>query len=144
MSDDQPPHSLDELEARLRKARERSTQGSSRGSKVAQVTNSAFGAAFRIGVELLAAMIVGVGGGLLLDRWLGTAPWGLIGMFFLGAGAGVLNVYRAINGLGLGAGYGRGGNGIPPADGRDKETPAASRGTDEGPTDDATGGGRRV
>ncbi|CAO3443320.1 ATP synthase protein I [Azospirillum largimobile] len=52
-------------------------------------------------------MIVGVGGGLLLDRWLGTAPWGLIVMFFLGAAAGVLNVYRAVTGFGIAAGYRR-------------------------------------
>ncbi|MBV5335963.1 AtpZ/AtpI family protein, partial [bacterium] len=58
------------------------------------------GVALRIGTELLAAMVVGVGGGLLFDRWLGTAPWGLIAWFFLGAAAGVLNVYRAISGLG--------------------------------------------
>lgn len=63
--------------------------------------------AFRIGSELVAAMIVGVGGGLLLDRWLGTAPWGLIVMFLLGSAAGVLNVYRAVNGLGIAPGYGR-------------------------------------
>ncbi|MCG5240029.1 AtpZ/AtpI family protein [Azospirillum doebereinerae] len=65
------------------------------------------GTALRIGTELVAAMIVGVGGGLLLDRWLGTAPWGLIVMFFLGAAAGVLNVYRAVTGLGIAAGYSR-------------------------------------
>jgi ATP synthase protein I len=62
---------------------------------------SGFGAAFRIGVELVAALIVGVGAGLLLDRWLGTAPWFLIVFFFLGAAAGVLNVYRAAAGMGM-------------------------------------------
>ena len=40
-----------------------------------------------------------------LDRWLGTTPWGLIGMFFLGAGAGIVNVYRAVNGIGYAPGY---------------------------------------
>lgn len=63
--------------------------------------------AFRVGTELLAAMIVSVGGGLLFDHWLGTAPWGLIIWFFLGAAAGVLNVYRAISGLGYATGYSR-------------------------------------
>lgn len=66
---------------------------------------SALGMAFRIGVELVAALIVGVGIGLLIDYWLGTAPWGLVAFFFLGAGAGVLNVYRAVAGYGLAVGY---------------------------------------
>ncbi|HYD32354.1 MAG TPA: AtpZ/AtpI family protein, partial [Azospirillaceae bacterium] len=82
MGDDKPPHSLEELEARLRKARERGKPGSSGGPKVSDTSGHALGAAFRIGVELLAAMIVGVGSGYLLDRWLGTAPWGLVLMFF--------------------------------------------------------------
>ncbi|HEV7371044.1 AtpZ/AtpI family protein [Arenibaculum sp.] len=71
------------------------------------MSRSALGLAFRIGVELVAAMIVGLGGGLLLDRWLGTAPWGLVGMFFLGAAAGIMNVYRTVNGIGMAPGYRR-------------------------------------
>ena len=63
------------------------------------------GFAFRIGVELVAALVVGVGIGLLLDRWLGTAPWFLIGFFFIGAGAGIVNVYRATSSYGLAVGY---------------------------------------
>jgi len=62
---------------------------------------SGFGVAFRIGVELVAALVVGVGAGLLLDRWLGSTPWFLIVFFFLGAAAGVLNVYRAASRIGL-------------------------------------------
>jgi ATP synthase protein I len=62
---------------------------------------SGFGVAFRIGVELVAALIVGVGVGWLLDRWLGSTPWFLIVFFFLGAAAGILNVYRAASGIGL-------------------------------------------
>ena len=61
--------------------------------------------AFRIGTELAAGLVVGVGSGILIDQWLGTKPWGLLLMFFLGAGAGILNVYRAINGLGYATGY---------------------------------------
>lgn len=112
MTDDPPPNSLENLDARLKKAQEgqRGWSGGP-GSKYHRPPQTALATAFRIGTELVAAMIVGVGGGLLLDRWLGTAPWGLIVMFFLGAAAGVLNVYRAVTGLGIAAGYGR-----PPGD----------------------------
>ncbi|HSK41698.1 MAG TPA: AtpZ/AtpI family protein [Arenibaculum sp.] len=105
MNDDRPP-SLDDLDARLRRARERGAVRTE-GDGGDGLPRNALGLAFRIGVELVAAMIVGVGGGLLLDRWLGTAPWGLVGMFFLGAGAGIVNVYRAVNGVGMAPGYSR-------------------------------------
>lgn len=62
-------------------------------------------------------MVVGVGGGIVLDRWLGTAPWGLIVLFFLGAGAGVLNVYRTVTGVGYAVGYRRPEKGREPSGG---------------------------
>ncbi|MCR9257020.1 MAG: AtpZ/AtpI family protein [Alphaproteobacteria bacterium] len=61
--------------------------------------------AFRVGTELVSALMVGVGVGWLLDRWLGTKPWLLIVFFFLGAAAGVFNVYRAINGMSMTPGF---------------------------------------
>ncbi|MGH6952806.1 MAG: AtpZ/AtpI family protein [Alphaproteobacteria bacterium] len=57
--------------------------------------------AFRIAVELVAGLAVGVAIGWVLDRWLGTGPWLLVLFFFLGAAAGVLNVYRSAKALGL-------------------------------------------
>jgi ATP synthase protein I len=65
------------------------------------------GFAVRIGVDIVAALIVGVGMGLLLDHWLGTKPWMLIVFFILGAAAGMLNVFRAVSGYGYAAGYRR-------------------------------------
>ncbi|MCX8133478.1 MAG: AtpZ/AtpI family protein [Roseococcus sp.] len=53
-----------------------------------------WGIGFRAGVEVVSALIVGVGLGLLLDRWLGTWPWLFLVFFVLGAAAGVLNVHR--------------------------------------------------
>jgi ATP synthase protein I len=106
MSDDQsPPPSLADLDARLRKARERSAEPAPAAGGDDNLSKKSIGLAFRIGIEMVSAMIVGVGGGMLLDRWLGTTPWGLIGMFFLGAGAGIVNVYRAVNGIGYAPGY---------------------------------------
>jgi len=40
-------------------------------------------------------LVVGGGIGWLLDHWLGTLPLFLLIFFFLGAGAGLLNVFRA-------------------------------------------------
>ena len=65
------------------------------------------GIGFRIGVDVAAALAVGLGIGYLLDVWLGTKPWLLVVFFFLGAGAGILNVYRAVMGMGYQVGFRR-------------------------------------
>jgi ATP synthase protein I len=65
--------------------------------------------AFRLGTELVAGLIVGVGGGLLLDRWLDSGPWLMVVGFILGSAAGILNVYRTVEGAER-ARRGRGGN----------------------------------
>jgi len=57
---------------------------------------SGAGFGFKISTELVAALIVGVGIGLLVDNYLGTKPFGLIIFFILGAFAGFLNVYRVM------------------------------------------------
>lgn len=98
---------LDDFDARLRKAREAQEAKNGGRGRLDRGASGPIGVALRIGTELSAAMIVGVGGGLLFDYWLGTAPWGLIVWFFLGAAAGILNVYRAISGLGYATGYRR-------------------------------------
>ncbi|HAQ35990.1 MAG: hypothetical protein CMF74_08990 [Maricaulis sp.] len=49
----------------------------------------------RYGSDFFAGVIVGVGGGLLIDRLLGWSPWGLIVGLLLGFAAGTLNVVRA-------------------------------------------------
>lgn len=56
-------------------------------------------------MDIIVALVVGVGLGLVLDRWLGTSPWLLIVFFFLGAAAGMLNVYRTATGQGFAVGY---------------------------------------
>jgi ATP synthase protein I len=97
---------VEDFDNRLRKALD-AQNAKSGGTVLDRGAQGPVGVAFRIGTELLAAMIVGVGGGMLFDHWLGTAPWGLIVWFFLGAAAGILNVYRAISGLGYATGYRR-------------------------------------
>lgn len=105
MSEDESRRSLDDLGARLQRARDKERPEAEGSGSILQMPTSGLGVAFRIGVELVSALVVGVGIGLLLDRWLGTAPWFFVGFFFLGAGAGILNVYRAASGLGMAAGY---------------------------------------
>lgn len=103
MTADSPGPFKEDFDARLRKAqakraeREGGTAPSSRGSGL--------GFAFRIGTELVAGIVVGVGIGLGLDYWLDTRPWFMILFFFLGAGAGMLNVYRTVTGIGHAVGY---------------------------------------
>ena len=56
----------------------------------------------RLSTELVAGVIVGAVFGWFLDRWLGTSPWGLIILMFLGFAAGVLNVVRATDSMAKG------------------------------------------
>ena len=59
--------------------------------------SSFMGNAFKLGTELVAAVVVGTIIGFILDSWFGTKPWLIIIFFFLGAAAGMLNVIRAAN-----------------------------------------------
>ena len=52
------------------------------------------GNAFKLGTELVSAVAVGTIIGFILDSWFDTKPWLIIIFFFLGAGAGILNVIR--------------------------------------------------
>ena len=55
------------------------------------------GSAFRLGTELVAAVIVGTIIGFILDNWFDTKPWFIITFFFIGVIAGILNVIRVAN-----------------------------------------------
>ena len=57
-------------------------------------TGAGFG--FKISTEIIAALVVGVGIGLIVDNYFNTKPFGLIIFFILGALAGFLNVYRVM------------------------------------------------
>ena len=58
---------------------------------------SFMGNAFKLGTELVAAVAVGTIIGFILDSWFDTKPWLIIIFFFLGAAAGMLNVFKAAN-----------------------------------------------
>lgn len=56
--------------------------------------DSPMGIGVRVGVELVAALAVGLAIGWGLDHWLHTTPWFLALFVLLGGGAGVANVWR--------------------------------------------------
>ena len=49
-----------------------------------------------LGLSFVIAIVIGFGGGHLLDGWLGTKPWLAFLGFFVGLAAGVLNVVRVM------------------------------------------------
>jgi ATP synthase protein I len=117
MTSDPSPSDLDELEQRLRQARQtagldpssRPVAGEGTSSGTSSGSDMATG--LRMSVELVAGVVVGVLLGLGIDRWLGTKPWGLVAMAFVGAVAGFMNIYRIANGYGYAAGFKRSGDG---------------------------------
>jgi ATP synthase protein I len=74
--------------------------GRDRSGKDETAPPSFAGIAFRLGTELMSAVLVGSGLGLGIDwafeHWasIHTRPAGLVVMFLLGAGAGIRNVFR--------------------------------------------------
>lgn len=100
MSDEASSPTPQEIEARLRRLQEGQGSGgaSGDGSQTDAQSAAGLGVAMRIGVELVSALLVGVGIGFLLDTYLGTKPWMLLAFFFVGAAAGILNVWRVVSG----------------------------------------------
>lgn len=104
MDDKDSPPSLDSLADRVKRAR--GTDKAKRKNDLGpELPGTAMGIAFRVGVELVAGVMVGAAIGYGLDQWLGTTPWMLIVFFFLGAGGGMMNVFRAATGQSLTVGY---------------------------------------
>jgi ATP synthase protein I len=66
------------------------------GDPSARVNAQGMSVALRVVSEFVSGVIVGAGLGWLIDRWLGTSPWGMIILLLLGFVAGVLNVLRSI------------------------------------------------
>lgn len=58
-------------------------------------TMRAFGALGSVGLAFVISIVIGAGGGLLIDRWIGMGHWGFFLGFFLGLAAGVVTVIRA-------------------------------------------------
>ena len=81
---------LENLKQKLDKIQSSKTNKSQKQKE----TGAGFG--FKISTEIIAALVVGVGIGLIVDNYFNTKPFGLIIFFILGALAGFLNVYRVM------------------------------------------------
>ena len=106
MSEDKPPDPLARLGERLDKARAKRVRRQPAVGDRSSLQQG-LGLGFRIGIELVVAVVVATAVGWAIDHWLGTRPWGMIVLFFLGVAAGMLNVYRAVTGISSAAGYRR-------------------------------------
>lgn len=87
---------IDALDKRLQAAKEREEQRSqSQGSSTATDAN------YRMGSKVLSELIGGIGGGALIgwviDHFVGTRPWGLLVMLFLGIIVAFRNIIRISN-----------------------------------------------
>jgi ATP synthase protein I len=87
------------LSARLKRLGERLDQAAPARSDAGPASRSAtdhagFARGFRLSSELVAGVLVGAALGWLIDKGLGTLPWGMFVFAMLGFTAGVLNVMR--------------------------------------------------
>ena len=86
---------LADIDARLRAVRSRQVVDEARrlGRRV-PLPGSIIEFAGRVGNDLVAAMLIAIAVGVGIDGAFGTWPFGILGMFLLGASAAVRNVYK--------------------------------------------------
>ena len=87
------PRNLDKLDAKLKAARDR-IEGRGEGSKKTSYNDSLAGVGYRMSIELVVGICVGLGLGWLIDSRMGTKPWFMLILMFLGLVAGIFNVVR--------------------------------------------------
>ena len=85
---------VQDLGKRVRAAQERRAARTTGGPGGRGRSASGMAIGLRIAIEMVAALAVGVVGGLYLDRQFDTQPWLLIVGFLLGSGAAFANVLR--------------------------------------------------
>ena len=82
-----------------------SRQQEKRQHMKAQLPTGGMALAGRVTTELVAGVVVGTFIGWAFDNWLGTTPTLMVVLFFLGSAAGMMNVWRALTGRGMAAGF---------------------------------------
>ena len=98
MSDPQRPPSVEEpslekLGGRISKARHAAGLDQS-AADVDGTMGAGLGAAWRISIEIVVALVVCTAIGWALDYWFGTKPWLMLLFLFLGGAAGINNAVR--------------------------------------------------
>ena len=80
-------------------------QQEKRRYRKAKLPTAGMALAGRVTAELVAGIVVGTFIGWAFDNWLGTTPTLMVVFFFLGSAAGMMNVWRALTGRGMAAGF---------------------------------------
>ena len=83
---------LDNLKTRLKIAKSKLEKNKNKDSGEKGVF---LGNAFKLGTELIAAVLVGTFIGFILDSWFDTKPILIIIFFLIGVAAGITNVFRS-------------------------------------------------
>ena len=83
---------LEDFKTRLKIAKSKLQKRESQNSEKKGIF---LGNAFKLGTELIAAVIVGTIIGFILDSWFDTKPLLIIIFFIFGYIAGILNIFRA-------------------------------------------------
>lgn len=105
-ADENKPHDAksSSLEERIKAFEGRQTERQARVEK-AHMPAEGMALAGRVAVELVAGLAMGSALGWALDNFFGTSPLWLVVLFFVGAVAGMVNVWRIATGRGMAAGY---------------------------------------
>lgn len=105
---DSPKRSPEDISAfgeKIKKARKAEESRRLWGRDFDKPPQSALGLAFRVSVELVSALVVGLAIGWALDKWLDTGPILMVAFLVLGFAAGLMNVYRVAAGMSRQMGY---------------------------------------
>jgi ATP synthase protein I len=107
MSENQDSQNLSDLEKKIKAVMDSQPAPSSPQNQTEnEQSNVSLGAA-RISFDLIAAILGCTLLGWLMDKYIGTGPFGLIGMILMGFVVGLYNVYRLISGTPRPGGAGR-------------------------------------
>ena len=87
-----PDESLNSLKKKIQEAKEKIEEPVVEAPKP-------LGKIMKVVVEIVAAMAVGLGIGILIDNCFDTRPFFIIVFFLLGSAAGIMNVFRVAKSL---------------------------------------------
>jgi ATP synthase protein I len=93
--------SSDDLEERIAKARALSErQGSVQDAPVSDAESKrSMGIGLRVGSQFVSALLAGGFLGWLVDRWFGTAPFGLLILLLVGFVVGLIGLKKIMSGV---------------------------------------------